>query len=75
MEFDRLWSVKKYLPERRGQFCKILKTATMKGISTNYIKSEGFGWPPRNFLVQFEDGFQVITNWRCIVKRQMQLPF
>jgi hypothetical protein len=42
-----IWRLKKYLPERHGQRCRIF--------------ARGRGPGPRNVGVEFEDGFKVVS--------------
>jgi len=48
------WRLKKWLPERHGQACRILARARGPG--------------PRNVLVEFADGLRVVTT-RLAVRR------
>lgn len=49
-----LWRLKRWLPERHGQECRVL------------VRGRGPG--PRNILVEFEDGAQTVTT-RFAVRR------
>lgn len=51
-----IWRLKKWLPERHGQQCKVL----VRG------KSGG----PRNVLVEFSDGYKVVGTRFCVKKER-----
>jgi len=53
-EFRYTWRFKRRLPERYGAKCRIVQRSTGPG--------------PRNILVEFEDGYRVITTWRAVKK-------
>lgn len=46
--FDHVWRLRKYLPERHGQPCRVCAASVGPG--------------PRNIRVEFPDGFWVITS-------------
>jgi len=46
--FTHYWRIRKHLPERFGQRCRVL--------------AHGRGPGPRNVLVEFEDGTHVVTT-------------
>ena len=50
-----VWYYRVVLPERKGQRCRVL--------------ARGNGRGPRNILVEFEDGFRVVTT-RFAVRRR-----
>jgi hypothetical protein len=49
---DHVWRLRRYLPERYGQPCRVL--------------ARGRGRGPRNVLVEFEDGFRVVGTRFCV---------
>jgi hypothetical protein len=55
MKYTHYWYYKKYMPERKGQPCRIL--ARGKGCI-------------KNVLVEFEDGFKVVSTRFCARKRK-----
>lgn len=54
--YPHVWRVRKYLPERKGQRCRIT------------VRGRGPG--PRNLRVEFPDGFEVVTAWSSVRRAQ-----
>jgi hypothetical protein len=50
------WFFKKWLPERKGQLCRVL------------CRGRGGKRAPRNVLVEFQDGFRVVSTRFCVRK-------
>lgn len=48
IEFPMVWFIRKSLPERKGQRCRVV--------------TRGRGPGPRNILVEFADGYRVVTH-------------
>ena len=53
--YDYVWWPRKYLKDRKNSSCRVL------------IRANGRG--PRNILVEFEDGYKVIT-YRFAVRKK-----
>ncbi len=54
------WWYRKWLPERKNQFCR--------------VRARGNGRGPRNVLVEFPDGFRVVSTRFC-VRKLKRCPF
>lgn len=46
------WWFRKWLPDRKGELCRVI--------------ARGRGRGPRNVLVEFEDGFRVVSTRFCV---------
>lgn len=51
-EYPYFWRIRKWLPERFGQFCRVLVRGKMNSA-----------------LVEFEDGYKVVTSRNFIRRR------